>query len=49
MILGSTLGSRVVIIGNSGSGKSTLAKALARRMGAPVIDLDPSIGRTGSA
>jgi adenylate kinase family enzyme len=39
--LGSTLGSRVVIIGNSGSGKSTLAEALARRIGAPAIDLDP--------
>jgi adenylate kinase family enzyme len=41
MTLGSTLGPRVVIIGNSGSGKSTLAKALARRMGVPAIDLDP--------
>jgi adenylate kinase family enzyme len=41
MPLGSTLGSRVVIIGNSGSGKSTLADALARRIGAPAIDLDP--------
>ena len=41
MTLGSTLGSRVVIIGNSGSGKSTLAEALARRIGAPAIDLDP--------
>jgi adenylate kinase family enzyme len=40
MTLGSTLGSRVVIIGNSGSGKSTLADALARRIGAPAIDLD---------
>jgi adenylate kinase family enzyme len=35
-----TFGSRVVIIGNSGSGKSTLAQELARRMGAPAIDLD---------
>jgi len=34
------LGSRVVIIGNSGSGKSTLAQELARRIGAPAIDLD---------
>jgi adenylate kinase family enzyme len=41
MTLGSTLGSRVVIIGNSGSGKSTLAKSLARGIGAPAIDLDP--------
>jgi adenylate kinase family enzyme len=41
MSLGSTLGSRVVIIGNSGSGKSTLAKALARPIGAPAFDLDP--------
>jgi len=41
MTPGSTLGSRVVIIGNSGSGKSTLAKALARGIGAPAIDLDP--------
>jgi len=36
-----TLGERVVIIGNSGSGKSTLARELARRVGAPAIDLDP--------
>jgi adenylate kinase family enzyme len=35
------LGSRVVIIGNSGSGKSTLAQELARRIGAPAVDLDP--------
>ena len=35
-----TFGSRVVIIGNSGSGKSTLARAIARRIGAPSIDLD---------
>jgi ABC-type bacteriocin/lantibiotic exporter with double-glycine peptidase domain len=41
MTLGSTLGSRVVIIGNSGSGKSTLAQELAQRLGAPAIDLDP--------
>ena len=41
MPLGSMPGSRVVIIGNSGSGKSTLADALARRIGAPAIDLDP--------
>jgi adenylate kinase family enzyme len=41
MPLGSTLGSRVVIIGNSGSGNSTLADALARRIGAPAVDLDP--------
>jgi adenylate kinase family enzyme len=40
MTLGSTLGSRVVIIGNSGSGKSTLARQLAHRIGAPVTDLD---------
>jgi adenylate kinase family enzyme len=30
-----------VITGNSGSGKSTLAKALAQRIAAPTIDLDP--------
>lgn len=41
MTLDSTLGSRVVIIGNSGSGKSTLAGELARRIGAPAVDLDP--------
>lgn len=35
------LGERVVIIGNSGSGKSTLAQELARRIGAPAINLDP--------
>lgn len=35
-----TFGLRVVIIGNSGSGKSTLAQALARRIDAPLIDLD---------
>jgi predicted kinase len=35
-----TPGARVVIIGNSGSGKSTLAQHLARRIGAPAIDLD---------
>jgi adenylate kinase family enzyme len=41
MPLGSQLGPRVVIIGNSGSGKSTLAGALARRISAPAVDLDP--------
>lgn len=35
------LGPRVVIVGNSGSGKSTLTKALAQRIVAPAIDLDP--------
>jgi adenylate kinase family enzyme len=35
-----TLGPRIVIIGNSGSGKSTLSKALAARVGGEVIDLD---------
>jgi adenylate kinase family enzyme len=34
------LGTRVVIVGNSGSGKSTLARAIGRRTGAPVFDLD---------
>ena len=35
-----TLGERVVITGNSGSGKSRLAHEIARRIGAPSIDLD---------
>jgi energy-coupling factor transporter ATP-binding protein EcfA2 len=35
-----TLGPRVVIVGNSGSGKSTLAKLLATRDGGEVMDLD---------
>ena len=29
-----------MIIGNSGSGKTTLAREIARRIAAPVIDLD---------
>jgi len=36
-----TLATRVVIAGNSGSGKSTLAQALAQRIAAPAINLDP--------
>jgi adenylate kinase family enzyme len=31
---------RITILGNSGSGKSTLAQWLARRTGAPLLDLD---------
>ncbi|MEQ8857381.1 MAG: hypothetical protein RIC56_01920 [Pseudomonadales bacterium] len=31
---------RIAILGNSGSGKSTLAQWLARRHGAPLLDLD---------
>jgi adenylate kinase family enzyme len=35
-----TLGPRIVVIGNSGSGKSTLAKSLEARLGGDLIDLD---------
>ena len=31
---------RIAIIGSTGSGKSTLAKALATKLGAPVVELD---------
>jgi len=35
-----SLGPRIVIIGNSGSGKSTLAKSLSAGIGGELIDLD---------
>lgn len=34
------LGSRIVVLGVTGSGKSTLARELARRISAPVVELD---------
>jgi adenylate kinase family enzyme len=38
---------RVSVVGNSGSGKTTFAAALARRMGAPCLELDSVFHQPG--
>lgn len=41
------LGPRVVVVGISGTGKSTVAKELARRLGAPHVELDSLVHGPG--